>query len=430
MSCNPILNVVDDLVEKGLYIGEYDQAILSFIFTLIRYQCVSRYSRSHSPSLPSTAFPTAGNAAQKDPAGCPFAASSAGSKRQYNAAPSGNFDPVKQKIDVTGKYAFKPPGPGDKRALANHGYIPRNGTPFMQAVEASNKVFGMSKEIGLSLSIVACVLTGNPTTLDYSIGGSPGGLNIPLLLSAPQGLSGAHNKFEGDGSPTRSDLYMNNGDASTMNLEYFKQLSAMKSEEDPNANFDYDTMITHRANRFNTSVSENPHFFYGPITGVFLQPGAHGSFFGVSGSGNNLTYLKGHDRIPDNWYRRPNDYTLVEYLLDVVYAAGKYPQFISIGGNTGKVNSFAGVSLDNLTGGVYNSANILQGNNLVCFTYQVLLNVTPDILRGTVAGLLLTNVLGLLSKTLSPILSGFTCPELIKYDGSVFKPYPGAGAAL
>ncbi|KAF8699332.1 Peroxidase, family 2, partial [Rhizoctonia solani] len=402
----------------------------------------------------STAFPTAGNAAQKDPAGCPFAASSAGSKRQYNAAPSGNFDPVKQKIDVTGKYAFKPPGPGDKRALANHGYIPRNGTPFMQAVEASNKVFGMGKEIGLSLSIVAVVLTGNPTTLDYSIGGSPGGLNIPLLLSAPQGLSGAHNKFESDGSPTRSDLYMNNGDASTMNLEYFKQLSAMKSEEDPNANFDYDTMITHRANRFNTSVSENPHFFYGPITGVFLQPGAHGfiprlmsnhsaeapdgilnhntlrSFFGVSGSGNNLTYLKGHDRIPDNWYRRPNDYTLVEYLLDVVYAAGKYPQFISIGGNTGKVNSFAGVSLDNLTGGVYNSANILQGNNLVCFTYQVLLNVTPDILRGTVAGLLLTNVLGLLSKTLSPILSGFTCPELIKYDGSVFKSYPGAGAAL
>lgn len=37
-------------------------------------------------------------------------------------------------------------------------------------------------------------------------------------------MSGSHNKYEGDASATREDAYMNNGDASTLKLEYFKQL--------------------------------------------------------------------------------------------------------------------------------------------------------------------------------------------------------------
>ncbi|CAE6341243.1 unnamed protein product [Rhizoctonia solani] len=410
----------------------------------------------------SLAFPTTGSTAQKETTGCPFAASSANSKRGSNVASLATFDPVKQKIDVSGKYAFQAPRPGDKRgpcpglnALANHGYLPRNGvTNFIQAIGACNKVFGMGTEIGASLSTVAWVLTGNPLDMTWSMGGSPGGLVLPPLLSAPQGLSGAHNKFEGDGSPTRSDLYLNNGDASTMNLEYFKQLYDMKPEGDPNANFDYDTIVANRAKRFRTSVSENPHFFYGPITGLFLSPGAHGfiprlmsnhstdapegvlnhdtlkSFFGVTGNSANLTYRRGYERIPDNWYRRPTDYTLVHYSLDIVNAGLKHPEFLAAGGNTGKVNSFAGVNLGNITGGVYNSANLLEGNNLICFTFQVVLNVTPDILRGALVGEIFGNVLGLLSKTFTPILSGLGCPELIKYDASVFKAYPGAGAGL
>jgi hypothetical protein len=47
---------------------------------------------------------------------------------------------------------------------------------------------------------------------------------MPPLLTAPSGLSGTHNKYEGDASPTRSDAYTNNGDASSLNLDYFKHL--------------------------------------------------------------------------------------------------------------------------------------------------------------------------------------------------------------
>lgn len=42
----------------------------------------------------------------------------------------------------------------------------------------------------------------------YSIGGPVSGLtNLGGLLGEPQGLSGSHNKYEGDVSPTRGDLF-------------------------------------------------------------------------------------------------------------------------------------------------------------------------------------------------------------------------------
>ncbi|KAG8685526.1 hypothetical protein FRC08_013066, partial [Ceratobasidium sp. 394] len=63
------------------------------------------------------AFPTAIldslNAGAAKAAGCPFAVEAAKHKRQ--APPDVIFDPVKQKVDVSGKYAFVPPKAGDQR---------------------------------------------------------------------------------------------------------------------------------------------------------------------------------------------------------------------------------------------------------------------------------------------------------------------------
>ncbi|CUA73372.1 hypothetical protein RSOLAG22IIIB_10763 [Rhizoctonia solani] len=330
--------------------------------------------------------------------GCPFAVNAANSKRQSNAIPLATFDPVKQKIDVTGDHAFKPPVQGDKR---------------------------------------------------WSIGGSPGGLVLPPLLSAPQGLSGSHNKYEGDSSPTRWDAYMNNGDGNTVNLAYFKQLYNLLPESDPNANFNRDVIVKNRFTRFNTSVSENPNFFYGPFTGPIASAAAHifiprfmsnhsaeapdgtlnhetlKSFFGISGSSANLTYQSGHERIPENWYRRPVDYVFPLFSVDLVSMALEHPEFLSIGGNMGKVNSFAGVNLGDITGGVYNSVNLLEGNNLVCFAFQAAQQAIPDVLKGILGDL--TAALGVLTSNLTPILSGLGCPELTKYDKSVFTAYPGSG---
>ncbi|KAF8699333.1 Peroxidase, family 2, partial [Rhizoctonia solani] len=423
---------------------------------------------------PILAFPVVGGSKSSESSGCPYAANAAKFKRQTNATPLATFDPVKQKVDVTGEHAFQPPRAGDKRgpcpglnALANHGYLPHNGvTSLIQAIEATNKVFGMGTDLATVLSLYAskyyfakfselytqlypiAVYDGNPLTPDWSVGGSPGGLVLPPLLSAPQGLSGSHNKYEGDASATRADAYMNNGDASSLNLTYFKQLYDLQPEG-PGANFDYDVIIQHRASRRQDSVSTNPHFFNGPFSGFIALPAAYSfitrfmsnysgehpegilnhdvlkSFYGVSGSGNNLTYQRGYERIPDNWYKRAIDYSIPLYSVDLLYAGLKHPEFLSIGGNTGKVNSFAGVNVGDITGGVYNSVNLLEGNNLICFAFQAAQQAMPDVLKGILGDL--TAALSLWTANITPILSGLGCPELTKYDGSVLSAYPGSG---
>ncbi len=56
------------------------------------------------------------------------------------------------------------------------------------------------------LAVYGAIFDGD--LISYSIGGPVNGLlNLGGLLGAPQGLSGSHNKYEGDVSPTRGDLY-------------------------------------------------------------------------------------------------------------------------------------------------------------------------------------------------------------------------------
>ena len=61
------------------------------------------------------------------------------------------FDPTTQHIDVSNAHAFIAPGASDLRgpcpglnALANHGYLPRNGyTNLLEAVSVVQNVYGM-----------------------------------------------------------------------------------------------------------------------------------------------------------------------------------------------------------------------------------------------------------------------------------------------
>ena len=60
------------------------------------------------------------------------------------------FDATAQLIDVSGAHAFLAPGASDLRgpcpalnALANHGYIARDGyTNFQEALDATTQIFG------------------------------------------------------------------------------------------------------------------------------------------------------------------------------------------------------------------------------------------------------------------------------------------------
>jgi hypothetical protein len=61
-----------------------------------------------------------------------------------------------------------------------------------------------------------------------------------------------------------------------------------------------------------------------------------------------------------------------------------YPGIIRIGGNAGnagKTDSFAGVNLTDLTGGVFNLATLADGNNGACFLLQASLLGIPNILN-------------------------------------------------
>ncbi|CAE6472163.1 unnamed protein product [Rhizoctonia solani] len=138
------------------------------------------------------------------------------------------------------------------------------------------------------------------------------------------------------------------------------------------------------------------------------------SFYGVTGDSSSLTYQPGHERIPENWYRRPDDYDIPAISLDFDKLAIEHPEFFSFGGNTGKTNSFAGANIEDLTGGVYNAKDLLKGKTLICFALQA-----------SQAGMA-APASKLFAEKVAPVLSSMGCPMLKQYNATALGIYPGA----
>lgn len=231
------------------------------------------------------------------------------------------------------------------------------------------------------------------------------------------------------------------------------QFEEMYSQPLGPGGYDLSVLTPFRATRFQQSIDNNPYFFNGPFSGVAVQPAAYTfiyrymanksaefpegylngdvlkSFYSITGQPGSFVWTEGHEKIPDNWYKRAigDEYGLVPFILDVNIAAVQYPQFLSIGGNTGTTNSFTGVDMTNLTDGVFNAASLTQGNNTICFAFQFAQQAAPDILKGLLANT--ANGLSQLSSAVSSALSGLSCPQLQKIDTSQFMKYPGAEGA-
>jgi hypothetical protein len=92
------------------------------------------------------------------------------------------------------------------------------------------------------------------------------------------------------------------------------------------------------------------------------------------------------------------------------------PKFLNIGGNLGKTNTFTGVDVTNLTGGVLNGAELLQGNNAACLAYQFAANAKPDVTL---------NVFNVVDKALGSVLSELNCPQLEQIDEEQLMQFPG-----
>ncbi|KAH8601004.1 hypothetical protein B0O99DRAFT_681860 [Bisporella sp. PMI_857] len=368
--------------------------------------------------------------------------------------PSVSFNAADQFVDVRPgtTHQFIAPAGSDKRgpcpglnAAANHGFLPRNGLPTIaQTITGLNQAYSFGPEFAAALAAFAVGFTGDPTTTRWSIGGpfSPGLLGG--LLSDPKGISFSHNLYESDASPARSDAYLNNGDATSLNLGRFDILYNRAEQ------YTLDILRDHNAYVHNFSIKNNPYYFSAPFAGL-VPPIAHHfiinlmsnhsadniqgyldrnilkSFFSVSGPDNAHVWTPGHEKIPQNWYKRPstNPYDAARAVADVVILATKYPQIVQIGGNTGTVDSFTGIDPGDISGGVFNAATLLQGNNLGCFAFQAAQQGLPSALSGIISNI--APVIALVNQYVSPVLQSLNCPALTSFNQSAFNQFPGYG---
>lgn len=223
-----------------------------------------------------------------------------------------------------------------------------------------------------------------------------------------------------------------NGDVSSVRVDKFQALyDLQKNAAVPN--YDLDVLITHRQYTFDQSKSTNPYFYFAPFAGLAVANAAHTfvpalmsnhsaeypngildketlkSFFAITeATDGTLSWQPGYERIPDNWYRRPlgviNEYSPVSFAQDLLQMAAIVPEAVSIGGNTGTVNSFTGVDLGNITGGAYETSDLLNPTKFVCYFYQLTLAVVPDFLRSDALGSLLGGALNLLQSEIGPLV--------------------------
>jgi hypothetical protein len=77
-----------------------------------------------------------------------------------------------------------------------------------------------------------------------------------------------------------------------------------------------------------------------------------------------------------------------------------------VGGNTGEPNTFTGVNIADLTGGVFNAETLFEGNNLMCFAFQAV------------------------SALNEAVLGPLGCPDLEKYDKALFEKFPGGADGI
>lgn len=132
-----------------------------------------------------------------------------------------------------------------------------------------------------------------------------------------------------------------------MNMTLFRDIY---NRADSNGVISMDLLAEQAARRWEDSVSTNPDFYYGPITGMvsrnagylflgrllanhtsehpegILTQDVFKKFFAVYDNGQgDMEYRKGHETIPENWYRKPVEYGLIPLNLDLIDWILKHP---------------------------------------------------------------------------------------------------------
>ncbi|KAI5361337.1 putative chloroperoxidase [Septoria linicola] len=415
-------------------------------------------------SLQATAFPFALEANEKIglPTPSPLEALS---KARGNCGniPCLTFDEKDQFVSTTGEHAYASPLPGQIRgpcpglnAAANHGYLPRSGVAtILQTVDGLGQSFGMGPVLSAFLAAYGVLMTGDPVLGTWSIGGAqPTNVLTKALLGQAQGISNSHNTYETDMSIGRKDAYINNGDAHSLDIKQFTQAYEW-GVKDGSDRYTLDKFAQDFRNKGAQSIATNPYFFSAPFSGVLVAPAAYmfvinlmsnhsaeepngwldgemfKTFFAVEGQYPNFKWLPGQERIPERWYRRPSTqmYDAANVNSDVAVQYTAYPDSFKLGGNANGVNSYAGVKLEDLTGGVMAMDSLFDPANpkAVCFMAQFTQALIPDAAGGLLGALspVTKAVNGLISSSIKPLAAGFDCPIVSRFDQSLFNKFPG-----
>ncbi|KAL9090602.1 MAG: hypothetical protein Q9159_001849 [Coniocarpon cinnabarinum] len=327
-------------------------------------------------------------------------------KRQILGGPQGAgalpllpppFDAEAQYVSNQGEHAFVAPGSGDARgecpglnALANHNYLPHNGVATIQQfIDATYNGVGMERDLGGFLAVYGAIIDGDGTS--WSIEGVP-----------HTGIAGSHHNYESDSSPFKPDLNQY-GSNERFVMSQFKTLYDM--QPDPTtANYNLEVFRDFRNTRFRQSVSDNPYFFYGPFDGLQVSQAAYTfiyrfmsnksaenpegvlnqevlkSWHSVQGEGDDMMHVPGHERIPDNWYKRnaADTYSIPYFEADILYFAAKYPEILTVGCNAGKGNTYGTIDPDVLTAGAATLQSLTS--NPFCFGVNFLEAAGPSLL--------------------------------------------------
>lgn len=378
------------------------------------------------------------------------------SKAQTNCGPTPctTFDAKDQLVSLTGQHAYQSPAASDIRgpcpglnAAANHGYLPRNGiATIAQTASGLQALYNMQPALAVALAAYAVATDGNVVEGVWSIGGPLPNTILGNLLGTGQGISYSHNSYEGDASIGRNDAYTNNGDAHSLNITKFEKVYAVGGPED---RYTLDKFRARFEEVQDESIANNPYYFTGAFSTVVVVPAAYNfvinfmsnhskeepsgyldgynfkTFFGVTGEPGSFKWNRGQERVPDNWYRRPstNQYTAPDVFEDVAIGYAAYPNTLKFGGNSGTTNSFVGLNVANLTGGVYNAQDLFHGDNLACFSFSVLQQGIPDFLSKTINDL--SAVTALINKDVGPLVGGLNCPQIQGQSTGLFNQFPG-----
>ena len=286
----------------------------------------------------------------------------------------------------------------------------------------------MARDLGGFLALYGAIVDGNGA--GWSIGGVP-----------HTGILGSHNNYETDSSPLKSDLSQY-GSNTRLIMSQFKSLY----NRQPNAataNYNLEVLRDFRKERYYESIAKNPYYSYLPFSGIEVSQAAFTfiyrfmsnksaenpegilnkevlkSFMSISGPENNLKWTPGHEKIPDNWYKRnqADEYSVTYFQTDILYFAETVPEVLEIGCNKGAVNTFSPIDPYQLTSGAYTAQQVAA--NPFCFAAAFSKAEIP-LLTG-----LSTSALGPLNTLFDSLTSGMNCAAIGAVNQSALTACPG-----